>query len=69
MNLDNIKVMIEQVFGDEANRVRMNVSGDRIKLEIKNMIHDGVWIRSEQNALDKISDLYYDMACENVSWG
>ena len=69
MNLDNIKDMIREVFGDEANRVRINVSGDSIKLEIKNMIHDGVWIRSEQNALDKISDLYYDMACENVSWG
>lgn len=68
MNQDRIKAMIEQVFGDDAHRVRMNVSGDRIKLEIKNMIHDGVWIRSEQNALDKISDLYYDMACENVSW-
>lgn len=68
MNLDNIKRMIKEVFGDEAHRVRINVSGDSIKLEIKNMIHDGVWIRSEKNALDKISDLYYDMACENISW-
>lgn len=68
MNQNNIKLLIAEVFGDEAHRVRMNVSGDSIKLEIKDMIHDGVWIRSEQNALDKISDLYYDMACENVSW-
>lgn len=69
MNLEKIKQTIKEVFGDEANRVRINVSGDSIKLEIKDMIHDGVRIRSEQNALDKISDLYYDMACENISWG
>ena len=69
MNLDNIKDMIKEVFGDEANRVRINVSGNRFKLEIKDMIHDGVWIRSANNALEQISDLYYDMACENVSWG
>lgn len=69
MNLDNIKRMIKEVFGDESNRVRIVLCGNRIKLEIKNMIHDGVWIQSEQNALDKVSDLYYDMVCENISWG
>lgn len=69
MNLDNIKLMIAGIFGDEYHRVRINVSGDSIKLEIKDMIHDGVRIRSEADALDKISDLYYDMACENISWG
>ena len=69
MNLDNIKAMIKEVFGDDSNRVRILLGGRGVKLEIKNMIHDGVWIQSEQNALDKISDLYYDMVCENISWG
>lgn len=31
MNLDNIKGMIKEVFGDEANRVRIIISGDSIK--------------------------------------
>lgn len=69
MNLDNIVMMIKEVFGEESNRVRIVLSGGAVRLEIKNMIHDGVWIRSEADALDKISDLYYDMACENISWG
>lgn len=68
MNLESIKKMVNGVFGEDANRVRISIAGNRFKLELKDMIHDGVWIRSEQNALDKISDLYYDMACENVSW-
>lgn len=68
MNLNKIKDMIKEVFGNEAHRVRITISGDKFKLDIKDMIHDGVWIRSEGNALDKISDLYYDMACENISW-
>lgn len=68
MNLESLNKMVKEVFGDDAGNVRIVSCGDRFKLELRNMIHDGVWIRSEQNALEKISDLYYDMACENVSW-
>lgn len=62
--IDVIK-MIEKIFGDDASRVVVNMSGDCFRVEWEDGFHS---VRvNEKNMEDKINNLYYDVACENAS--
>ncbi len=69
LTLDKVMVGVRQVFGSDSHKVRVIVTGSYFKVEPKEMIHDGVRIVSESSMMEKLNDLYYDMACENCSWG
>ena len=65
MSKNEVMKIVEKIFGDDANRVRVNMSGDCYRIEWEDGMHS---IRvNEKNAFDKINDLYYDVACENAS--
>ena len=62
--IDVIK-MVEKIFGDDAHRVVVNMSGDCFRVEWEDGFHS---VRvNEKNMEDKINNLYYDVACENAS--
>lgn len=58
----------KKIFGDEFHVVRVIQAGSSFKVEIKDTILDGVWIRSEENMEEKINDLFYDYCVENAAW-
>ena len=65
MSKNEVMTIVEKIFGDDANRVRVNMSGDCYRIEWEDGCHS---VRvNEKNAFDKINDLYYDVACENAS--
>jgi len=57
--------MVQKIFGDDAHRVVVNMSGDCFRVEWEDSLHS---VRvNEKNMEDKIEELYYDVACENAS--
>lgn len=65
MTKNEVMKMVEKVFGDNAHRVVVNMSGDCFRVEWEDGFHS---VRvDEKNMEDKINDLYYDVACENAS--
>lgn len=65
MNKNEVMKMVEKIFGDDAFRVRVNMSGDCFRIESEDGFHS---VRlNENNMEEKINDLYYDIACENAS--
>ncbi len=59
---------VRKIFGDESHRVRITETGNGFKIEIKDMILDGVWIYSENMVEEKINDIFYDYCIENMDW-
>jgi hypothetical protein len=64
ITLDKVMAAVQQVFGKDSHKVRVIQAGSSFKVEPKEMVHDGVWIRSENQILNNVNDLYYDMVCE-----
>jgi len=65
MRMNDVHKMVQKIFGDDANRVRINMSGDCYRVEWEDGIHS---VRvNDKNAFDKINDLYYDVACEECA--
>jgi len=64
ITLDKVMAGVRQVFGKDSHKVRVIQAGSSFKVEPKEMIHDGVWIRSENQILNNVNALYYDMVCE-----
>lgn len=65
MSKNEVMKIVEKIFGDDASRVRVNMSGDCFRVEWEDGFHS---VRVNQNnAENKINDLYYDVACENAS--
>jgi len=64
ITLDKVMAAVRQVFGKDSHKVRVIQAGSSFKIEPKDMIHDGVWIRSENQILNNVNALYYDMVCE-----
>lgn len=65
MTKNEVMKIVEKIFGDDANRVRVNMSGDCYRVEWEDGMHS---VRvNDRNAEDKINDLYYDVACENAN--
>jgi hypothetical protein len=65
MKKNDVLKVVEKIFGDDANRVRVNMSGDCFRVEWEDSLHS---VRvNEKNMEDKINDLYCDVACENAS--
>lgn len=65
MTKNDVIKMVQKVFGDDAHRVVVNMSGDCFRVEWEDSLHS---VRvNEKNMEDKIEDLYYDVACENAS--
>jgi hypothetical protein len=64
ITLDKVMAGVRQVFGKDSHKVRVIQAGSSFKVEPKDMIHDGVWIRSENGIENQLNDLYYDMVCE-----
>ena len=67
MTLDKVMAGVRQVFGSDSYKVRVIQAGSSFKIEPKEMIHDGVWIRSEGAIETQINNLFYDMACESCA--
>jgi hypothetical protein len=65
---EKVLACVEKIFGDESHNVRVIQAGKNFKVEIKDMIHDGVWIRSENMMEEKINDIFYDYCLENADW-
>jgi len=68
MNGEKILKCVQKVFGDESYRVRVMQSGNIFKVEVRDMIHDGIWIRSEDTMEEKIDELFYDYCMNNIDW-
>lgn len=65
MTKNEVMKIVEKIFGDDANRVRVNMSGDCYRVAWEDGMHS---VRvNDRNAEDKINDLYYDVACENAN--
>ena len=64
ITLDKVMAAVRQIFGKDSHKVRVIQAGASFKIEPKDMIHDGVWIRSENQILNNVNALYYDMMCE-----
>ena len=63
MNKNEMMMIVEKIFGDDANRVRVNMSGDCYRIEWEDGMHS---VRvNEKNAFDKINDLYYDVVVKH----
>ncbi len=67
ITLEKVMAGVQQVFGSDSHKVRVIQSGSSFRIEPKEMIHDGVRIVSESSMMDKLNDLYYDMACESCA--
>jgi hypothetical protein len=67
LTLNVVMAGVRQVFGAESHKVRVVQAGDSFKVELKEMIHDGVWIRSEASMMDKLNELFYDVVCEDCA--
>ena len=67
LTLNMVMAGVRQVFGTESHRVRVIHAGDSFKIEPKDMIHDGVWIRSEAVMMEKLNELFYDVVCEQCA--
>jgi hypothetical protein len=67
ITLDKVMAEVRQVFGSDSHKVRVIQAGSSFKIEPKEMIHDGVWIRSENQIVNNVNSLYYDMACEDCA--
>ena len=65
ITLDKVMAEVRQVFGSDSHKVRVIQAGSSFKIEPKEMIHDGVWIRSENQIVNNVNSLYYDMVCED----
>jgi hypothetical protein len=68
LTIAKIQNCVQKIFGDESHNVRIVHAGNMFKIEIRNRIHDGVWIRSENTMEEKINDIFYDYCMENVDW-
>jgi hypothetical protein len=64
ITLDKVMGGVRQVFGEQSYKVRVIQAGSSFKVEPKEMVHDGVWIRSEGAIETQINNLFYDMMCE-----
>jgi hypothetical protein len=65
MKMNDVYKIVEKIFGDDAHRVRINMSGDCYRVEWEDEMFS---VRvNEKNAEDKINDLYYDVACEKCA--
>jgi hypothetical protein len=65
MTKNDVIKMVQKIFGDDAHRVVVNMSGDCFRVEWEDSLHS---VRvNEKNMEDKIEELYYDVACENAS--
>lgn len=65
MTKNEVMKMVEKIFGDDAHRVVVNMSGDCFRVEWEDGFHS---VRVDQKNMEqKINDLYYDVACENAS--
>lgn len=65
MTKNQVMNIVEKIFGQDASRVVVNMSGDCFRVEWEDGIHS---VRvNEKNVEDKINNLYYDVACENAS--
>jgi hypothetical protein len=69
ITLDKVMAAVRQVFGKDSHKVLVIQAGSSFKVEPKEMIHDGVWIRSENQIIDNVNALYYDMVCEDCASG
>jgi hypothetical protein len=68
LNAEKVVKCIRKIFGDEYRNVRVIQAGSSFRVEIVDMIHDGVWIRSENTMEEKIDELFYDYCLENADW-
>ena len=64
LTMNEVMKVVEKIFGDDAYRVRVTVSGDCHRVEWEDGMHS-VRVNSK-NIEDKVNDLYYDVACENA---
>jgi hypothetical protein len=67
LTLNMVMAGVRQVFGKESHRVRVIQAGASFKVEAKDMVHDGVWIRSESTMMEKLNELFYDIVCEDCA--
>ena len=62
LTIAKIQDCVQKIFGDESDTVRIMQAGNMFKVEIRDMIHDGAWIRSEDTIEDKVVDIFNDWA-------
>jgi hypothetical protein len=68
VSFDMVMAGVRQVFGKESYRVRVVHSGAYTKVESKEMLHS-VTIRSNEEIMEKLNELFYDLVCEDCASG
>jgi hypothetical protein len=68
LNGEKVLGCVKKIFGDESYKVVVFQAANIFKVEVRDMLHDGVWIRSEHTMEEKINDLFYDYCLNNIDW-